>query len=108
MEIKFKKKKFEIELKKSSGIRGLMFRRREKSRALLLEDTGAIHSLFVFFPFVCLWLDNQNRVLEHKVVMPFSLHEKPNKKFNKIVEIPINQRYHSIVSFVVGKTFKNN
>jgi uncharacterized membrane protein (UPF0127 family) len=87
---------------------GLMFQNREKSQALLFEDSKntSIHSFFVFFNFLILWLNDKNEVLDYKVVKPFSIYEKSPTGFTKIIEIPINRRYHKIVTFIVGERFK--
>ena len=105
MKIKLGSKKINVKVKKSNGICGLMFRKIETS-ALLLNSDKPIHSFFVFFPFLVLWLNDKNNVVEHKIVMPFSFYEKSKKKFSKIVEIPVSQRYHSVVKFIVGERFK--
>ncbi len=110
MKLKLNNKYIEIkDIKKSSGVIGLMFSRREKAPILLFEKSKnlAIHSFFVFFPFLCLWLDDKNSVVEFKIVRPFSHYEKTSKDFSKIVEIPINRRHHNIVTFIVGERFKN-
>ncbi|HRZ85305.1 MAG TPA: DUF192 domain-containing protein [Candidatus Paceibacterota bacterium] len=91
-----------------SKFSGLMFRRKEKSNVLLFE-TGkriSIHSFFVFFEFVCLWLDNENNVLEWKIIKPFSVREISNYKFTKIIEIPINRKCNELVNLIVGERFK--
>jgi len=95
-------------LSTSGKFKGLMFSRREKSRALLFEfkKPASIHSFFVFFDFLILWMDNKNNVVEWKIVKPFSWYEKSSRKFTKIIEIPVNQKYHSIVTFIVGERFK--
>lgn len=87
---------------------GLMFTRREKADILLFENAKkvGIHSFFVFFPFLCLWLDDKNNVVEWKIVKTFSVYEKSKYQFTKIVEIPVSRRYHSLVTFIVGERFK--
>ena len=107
MKIKFKNKIFEVDARKSSGIRGLMFCGKE-TKALFFETKGAIHSLFVFFPFIILWIDNKNAVVDCKIVKPFSFHVNTNKEFERIVEIPLSRRYNNIVKIVVGERFKKN
>ena len=97
----------EIEVKaKGLGVLGqfwgLMFSRREKSRALLFNHQGAIHSFFVFYKFIILWLDDKNNVLEYQVVKPFQFHVNSKEKYSKFIEIPINRRYNSIVKLLVG------
>ena len=74
---------------------GLMFRTR-KTKPLLFEfskDTRtAIHSLFVFFPFHAIWLDENNKIIGQKVVKPFTFSVRPKKPFRKLIEIPISRK----------------
>ncbi|MDO8467895.1 MAG: DUF192 domain-containing protein [Nanoarchaeota archaeon] len=80
---------------------GLMFSRRESAKALMFEFSYdvkmPIHSWFVFYPFVVLWLDKNNKILEKKVVTPWAFSISPSKKYKKLVEIPINSNYNKIL-----------
>jgi len=83
-----------IRAKKANGLRkisGLMFRTR-KTRPLLFEfnnDTRmAIHSFFVFFPFKAIWLDENGKIIEQKIVKPFTFSARPKKPFRNLLEIP--------------------
>jgi uncharacterized membrane protein (UPF0127 family) len=106
MKISFKNKKFDVEVKRLSpfghGL-GLMFRTRNCDN-LLFERKGkwGIHSWFVFFPFLALWLDEKNKVMEWKIVKPFSFYAEPRREFAKLVEIPLNARNKKTVNI-----FKN-
>jgi len=103
-------KKFEIDLKICNWFdmfRGLMLRRREKASALLLFNFKKpvrmkIHSLFVFFPFIAVWLDDKDRVIEIKKIIPWRLIIFPRKSFNKLVEIPMSMKYERIIKLLVG------
>ncbi len=78
---------------------GLMFSRRERANALLFdfgENRVGIHSFFVFFPFLAIWLDNDSNVVEHKMVYPFTPFITSNKEFSKLIEIPFNEKYRKI------------
>lgn len=79
---------------------GLMFKRREKAAPLLFdfakEGRHAIHSFFVFFPFLAIWLDSDNNIVEYKIVYPFAPLVVPNKEFSKLIEIPLNEKYKKI------------
>jgi uncharacterized membrane protein (UPF0127 family) len=98
-------KKFEIssipELKKIQGIfqeaRGLTFRTRKNARALLFEFNRPtnlkIHSCFVFFNFIAIWIDNSGKIIEKKIVRPWRISISPGRKFSKLIEIPINDFY---------------
>ncbi|MDP4039574.1 MAG: DUF192 domain-containing protein [Candidatus Pacearchaeota archaeon] len=107
--VNYKNKKLEIDAKLvrfwEMGI-GLTFKRRG-TRNLLFEFYKdcrvAITSLFVFFPFLIIWLDEKNNVLEHQVVSPFKFRVIPKKNFRKFLEIPINERNKEIIGFFVGK-----
>ncbi len=90
---------------------GLMFTRKEKAKALFFDfgkySKIAIHSWFVFFPFIAVWLDEKNNILEIKKINSFQPLILPEKKFVRLVEIPINKRYKSFLffsfKFVFGK-----
>ncbi len=109
MEINFnyKNKKISLDVKKCNlfgAFRGLMFRRRENAPALLLLDFKKlrrlkIHSCFVFFPFVALWLDDKNHVIEIRTVEPWKFYVLPKKKFRRLIEIPINKKYNKLLNF---------
>jgi uncharacterized membrane protein (UPF0127 family) len=80
---------------------GLMFSRKEKANILLFKFSKpvrlAIHSFFVFFPFIAIWRDHEGKIIEIKKIRPFSPHVCPSKKFSSFVEIPINKRNREIV-----------
>jgi uncharacterized membrane protein (UPF0127 family) len=109
--LKFKNRKIEIQnVKKVSEfgkIRGLMFRSRKKCPAMLFEFNHPtrmkIHSLFVFFPFAAIWLDDKNSIIDLKIVKPFELIISCKKPFYKLVEIPFNQNYKREISLLFKK-----
>lgn len=113
MEIELKKgrKKVFLDAKKVSllgKISGLMFHfRKGKSRNLLFEFNKPvsfpIHSYFVFFKFLAVWVDGNNKIIEYKIVKPFTLSVKPRRQFRKLFEIPLNQRNRKVVKNIVGK-----
>ena len=86
---------------------GLMFQKKENVDVLLFDFSGrkrlALHSLFVFFSFLAVWLDDKNNVLEFKLVKPFSLNICPKLHFTKLLEIPINGANEKIIEFFVDK-----
>jgi len=90
--------------------RGLTFRRREKSPALLFEFdepiSFALTSLFVFFPFYAIWLDKKNNVLSVERINPFRFIIKSKKDFYKIVEIPCSRKYEGVLRIIDGQRFK--
>lgn len=104
------KKKINIERLKKLNIfqrfTGLMFRSSNTERLLFefsFNSRIAIHSFFVFFPFLAIWLDGKNRVVEFKMVRPFLPSIKPAKKFKKLIELPLNNDNKKIIGFFVGK-----
>ena len=78
-------------------ITGLMFCRREKANALVFSFSNqtkmAIHSFFVFFPFIAIWLDDKNNVIGVKKVKPFIPKILSTKPYYKLLEVPINKKY---------------
>ena len=101
MKINFKNKMIEVpEVKECNWLKkiiGLMFCRRENANALVFsfhkQTKMAIHSLFVFFPFIAVWLDEKNKVMEMKKVKPFTLKVSSTNPYYQLLEIPINQKY---------------
>lgn len=107
--LSYGKKSFELNLKVCRSITkffGLMFTRREKAKALLFEfkkpTNITIHSLFVFFPFVIIWLNTDNKVVDFKIVKPFNFFVSQKRPFSKIIEIPINNKYQKSIKLLVG------
>ena len=86
---------------------GLMFHEREKCPAMLFEfahpESMLIHSLFVFFKFGAVWLDDKNRIVDKKLVKPFRLSVSSKKPFYKLIEIPVNKYYKKEIKLL----FKN-
>jgi uncharacterized membrane protein (UPF0127 family) len=85
---------------------GLMFSRREKAKILLFKfgkkGKIAIHSLFVFYPFVAVWLDEKNRVVDLKIVKSFLPYISHKNKADKLIEVPISKKYDDILTLLVG------
>ncbi|MBW6442411.1 DUF192 domain-containing protein [Patescibacteria group bacterium] len=84
---------------------GLMFTRRKNAEALLFEfnqpTSIRIHSFFVFFPFIAIWLDEKDKIINVEKVNPFKLDIKGPRNFKKLLEIPLNKKYSKEFSFVV-------
>ena len=110
MELKTGSRKIKIQkVRKVSEwgkIRGLMFRKKENAKALIFEfksPTGmSIHSCFVFFDFLALWLDEDNNILEKKIVEPWRFSVSPSVKYYKLLEIPLNNLYYSKVKKILS------
>ncbi|MBU4069607.1 MAG: DUF192 domain-containing protein [Nanoarchaeota archaeon] len=103
--LNYKNKKFKLNVKVCNWARritGLMFTRKEKAEALLFDFgkpvSWGFHSFFVFFPFVAIWLDDKDKILDIKVVKPFKRNLSPKRFFTKVIEIPMNKRYGKFVS----------
>lgn len=109
IKLSYGKKSFELNLKLCRGfnkLRGLMFTRRERAKALLFEFKRpmniTIHSLFVFFPFVIIWLNTGDKIIDFKIIKPFSFFVSQKRPFSKIIEIPVNNKYQKMVKLLVG------
>ncbi len=106
IKVGFKGKKFDVKVRELSlpeqGL-GLMFRTKNCDN-LLFDRRGrwAIHSWFVFFKFLALWLDEKNNVVEWKIVSPFKKYVVPKNDFARLIEVPINARNKKIIDI-----FKN-
>ena len=101
--LKLKNRRISVKAKVMRGINraiGLMFSRKEKAEALLFRLNNpsrmAIHSFFVVFPFLAVWLDSDGKIMEIRRVKPFSAYVCPKKNFASLVEIPLNRKYKKI------------
>jgi uncharacterized membrane protein (UPF0127 family) len=59
-----------------------------------------IHSLFVRFWFVAIWLDSEGEVMEWRLVKPWKLTVKPKKRYWTLVEVPLSKKYAFVVDFL--------
>jgi uncharacterized membrane protein (UPF0127 family) len=103
LNLEYKGKKFSVKAKICSEFgktKGLMFVRRKKAESLLFgfkEPVDmAIHSFFVFFPFLAIWLNEKNEIIEFQIVKPFESYVLPKVKYYKLIEIPFNEKYLNI------------
>lgn len=102
--IHYKKKKIKVIAENCNALQkfiGLMFSRREKAKTLFFSFKNkqriSIHSFFVFYKFVAIWLDKKNKVVDLKIIKPFTPYIFPRKKAYKLVEIPINKENKKLI-----------
>ncbi len=109
MYIIYKNKKIAVRAKKVSFFGkffGLMFRSRNTENLLFdfsEKKNLSVHSLFVFFPFLIIWLDKHNRVIGQRVVSPFSTRIRPSSRYQRFIEFPFNAENASLIALVDGK-----
>ena len=109
MKIKYKNTKIEIPVKKLSEfgkIIGLMFKNMETESLLFdfnKKTKASIHSFFVFFDFLAIWIDEKNNVLDFQIVKPFSPKIISKKYFTKLIEVPFNSKNTKILHFFVDE-----
>ena len=104
MEFKFnyQGKKFKIDVKECknvlSKVSGLMFRNNSKPLLFYFGKPRRyrIHSFFCK-PFVGIWFDGEN-IIDVKKIRPWIFWIQPRKKFDKLLEIPVNSEYFSVFS----------
>lgn len=105
--INYKGKKIDVEVNRQGffgKFSGLMFRSNE-TRSLLFEfnrlSNIPIHSFFVFFPFLAVWIDDKGKIVEKKIIYPWKLSIIPKKSFKILVEIPLNNKNKKIIDFLM-------
>lgn len=71
---------------------GLMFRTR-KTESLLFdfgnEKIQDIHSIWVFFPFIALWFDDNYNLVSFYKAEPFRLYMSSIKPARYLIEVPL-------------------
>ena len=96
---------FEIpDIVKAEGMKkftGLMFKKQD-ANALLFEEPGSIHSFFCP-DFLGIWLDDNNKIVDFKLVTSNRASVKPDKPFAKLLEIPLNEKYSEITKVFLEK-----
>jgi uncharacterized membrane protein (UPF0127 family) len=104
----YKGRKFKIDVEECSGLNrvlGLMFRNRNANILFFnfnKQTNLQIHSLFVFFPFIAMWLDDKNKTIEKKLVRPFTLSVKPRKPYRRLLEIPASKKYSKLIKYLLS------
>tara|TARA_Y100000034_G_scaffold88208_1_gene105853 strand:+ start:5887 stop:6213 length:327 start_codon:yes stop_codon:yes gene_type:complete len=104
MIVNFKSRKIDIPAKRLGffgRFSGLMFRS-ANTKNLLFEFCGkgpSIHSYFVFFDFLAIWLDSDNKVIEVRKIRPWTFSAKPDRNYKKLIEVPINRKNRKILKF---------
>ena len=111
--IHYKRKKIKIIAKDCNFVQkfvGLMFSCRKKAEILLFNFKSKqkirIHSFFVFYSFIAVWLDDKNKVVDLKIVKPFVLCVSPKGKCFKLVEIPINKNNKRVINWLLPTRFR--
>ncbi len=112
--LNYKGKKINIKVKDCNTFekaKGLMFTRRKMAEALLFDFKNLtrepIHSFFVFFPFIAVWLDGE-KIVDLRIIKSFIPIIKPKKPFTSLVEIPINDKYKGPIKFLCSELHLNS
>ena len=97
----YKGQKFDISARKCGFFSfGLMFRTRE-TEPCVFRFRGStdfkISSIFVGFPFLAVWFDKDGKVMQVKIVRPFTASVLPRENYWTLLEIPLNRKYFSTV-----------
>jgi|TARA_Y100000310_G_C20645692_1_gene796415 uncharacterized membrane protein (UPF0127 family) len=109
MIIHYDSKKIKVPVRKVSALgelTGLMFKKKNTENLLFSFDKETqinIHSFFVFFNFLAIWLNDKNKIIDFKIIKPFTIAVKPKKPFRKLIELPINAKNKKILRFFVDK-----
>ncbi len=94
---KYKGKEFNLEVKECktffSKVHGLMFKKNSKPLLFIFSKSSkeAIHSFFCV-PFIAIWFNKKN-IVDIKVVRNRKFFIRPQKNFDKLLEIPSNTPY---------------
>lgn len=62
-----------------------------------------IHSYFVFFRFLAVWLDEKNNLIHSQIVPPFTFLIRAPQKSHRLLEIPLNGKNRKFMRFFDGK-----
>jgi uncharacterized membrane protein (UPF0127 family) len=93
----YNKKKTEINVKHCKNFFqkaiGLMFKRNSPPLLFTFRrpTKASIHSFFCQ-PFIAVWFNNNN-IVDIKLIKPWHLSVKPDSRFDKLLEIPSNDKH---------------
>ena len=105
MLVKYNNKKIRIDAREVKGfgtVSGLMFKSKNTGN-LFFRKVFGIHSFFVFFDFLAVWLNSDGDVLKVDVVKPFSFNINSPEGYRGLIEIPINNRNRKNIELLVGE-----
>lgn len=97
-----KGKKYSIDVKKCENIfsrmTGLMFRKKSPLLLFIFEKPVniSIHSFFCI-PFIAIWF-HKGKIIDKKFIKPWKMNIKPQKKFDKLLEIPVGNKEFKLFS----------
>ena len=109
MRVFYKEKSFNVDammVSKLGKYVGLMFKSKDTENLLFNfknYKTFGIHSYFVFFDFLAIWLDEKDKIVDFSVVKPFTFFIKSKNPSVKLLELPLNNRNKEIFEFLVEK-----
>lgn len=81
---------------------GLMFRTSSTENLFFSfrrKTKRAFTGLFVFFPFLILWLDERYKVVDVALVRPFTRTIYPQKPYRNVIELPLNKKNSDLIRF---------
>lgn len=104
---KYKNKRFNVNVRECRSIfskmSGLMFRKKSHSLLFIFNKpvNEAIHSFFCV-KFIAIWF-NGKKIIDSKVVEPWGISVKPKEKFDKLLEIPVNDKNFNNFRLLINK-----
>ncbi len=108
-EVSYGKRKKNISVEHVKGWKkyfGLMFRSSETQPLYFSFSSGkkiVIHSWFVFFSFLAVWLDSKDSVIRWEIVKPFTASLYGPQGCAALLEIPCISEKAAFNNFIVGK-----
>jgi len=107
IKLTYRGKEFKLNLKVCGKWNFGLIGRTRKTKPLLFNfkkfTNVQMSSLWVFFPFIIVWLDDKNKIIESRIIKPFTFTVRQERKFKKLIEIPLNFENREIVKILVGK-----
>jgi uncharacterized membrane protein (UPF0127 family) len=80
---------------KTKNTKNLLFVFRKPSKI-------ALTSVFVFFPFVAVWLDENKKVIETRTIKPFSMSINPKHNSKYLIELPLNSKNSKLIEKIIN------
>lgn len=91
---------------------GLMFTKLNTARSLLFSykfsSRMTIFSSFIPYEFLAVWMNSKNKLVGMRIVKRGENGIEPGVKFNRLIEIPLSQRFYFVTSFLLKNKSKLN
>lgn len=91
---------------------GLMFTKLNTAKSLLFSSKFSsrmsIFSSFIPYEFLAVWVNSKNKIVGLRIIKRGERGIEPGIKFNRLIEIPLSQKFSVVTSFLLDNKSNSN